>query len=79
MLALANSYTLLTALFFFCLPQLCTCPQARAAALRALELDQGLGGGTHPRLALIVQTQDWDWANPQKQRHNRAGYRIETP
>src|SRR5258707_3741135 len=41
-------------------------PQARAAALRALELDERLAEA-HTALALIVQNHDWDWQTAGKE------------
>ncbi len=61
---LANSYTLLTAYSFA--SATLYMPQARAAAMRALELDQGLAEA-HTGLALIVQNQDWDWQTSEKE------------
>jgi DNA-binding winged helix-turn-helix (wHTH) protein/Flp pilus assembly protein TadD len=61
---LANSYTLLTAYTFA--SATLYMPQARAAALRALELDEGLAEA-HTALALIVQNQDWDWQTSEKE------------
>jgi len=55
---LANSYTLLTA--YSSASSTLYVPQARAAALRALELDERLAEA-HTALALIVQNHDWDW------------------
>jgi len=61
---LANSYTLLTgyssssATFYV--------PQARAAALRALEINPNLAEA-HTALALIVQNHDWDWQTSEKE------------
>ena len=55
---LANSYTLLTA--YTSSSSTLYMPQARAAALRALELDQG-SAEAHTAMALVVQNQDWDW------------------
>ena len=62
--ALANSYTLLTAYTF--VSATLYMPQARAAALRALELDENLADA-HAALALIVQNQDWDWQTSEKE------------
>ncbi len=45
-------------------------PQARTAALRALELDDALPEA-HTALALIVQNNDWDW-NQSKKEFQRA-------
>ena len=61
---LANSYTLLTA--YTSVSATRYMPQARAAALRALELDDGLAEA-HTALALIVQNHDWDWQTSEKE------------
>jgi len=61
---LANSYTLLTA--YSSASSTLYMPQARAAALRALELDDKLAEA-HTALALIVQNQDWDWQTSEKE------------
>jgi len=61
---LANSYTLLTA--YSSASSTMYMPQARTAALRALELDQG-SAEAHTALALIVQNQDWDWQTSEKE------------
>jgi tetratricopeptide (TPR) repeat protein len=61
---LANSYTLLTA--YSAAPATLYMPQARAAALRALELDER-SAEAHTALALIVQNQDWDWKTSEKE------------
>ncbi|HLB88162.1 MAG TPA: winged helix-turn-helix domain-containing protein, partial [Terriglobales bacterium] len=61
---LANSYTLLTA--YTSASANLYMPRARAAALRALELDEGLAEA-HTALALIVQNQDWDWQTAEKE------------
>jgi DNA-binding winged helix-turn-helix (wHTH) protein/Tfp pilus assembly protein PilF len=61
---LANSYTLLTS--YSSASAALYMPQARAAALRALELDGGLAEA-HTALALIVQNQDWDWQTSEKE------------
>jgi DNA-binding winged helix-turn-helix (wHTH) protein/Tfp pilus assembly protein PilF len=61
---LANSYTLLTA--YGVTSATLYMPQARAAALRALELDENLAEA-HTALALIVQNQDWDWRAAEKE------------
>jgi TolB-like protein/DNA-binding winged helix-turn-helix (wHTH) protein/Tfp pilus assembly protein PilF len=41
-------------------------PKARAAALRALEIDESLPEA-HTALALIVQNYDWDWPTAEKE------------
>jgi DNA-binding winged helix-turn-helix (wHTH) protein/Tfp pilus assembly protein PilF len=61
---LANSYTLLTA--YSSASSTLYMPQARAAALRALELDERLAEA-HTALALIVQNHDWDWQTAGKE------------
>jgi TolB-like protein/DNA-binding winged helix-turn-helix (wHTH) protein/Tfp pilus assembly protein PilF len=61
---LANSYTLLTA--YSSASAALYIPQARAAALRALEIDEKLPEA-HTALALIVQNHDWDWQTSEKE------------
>src|SRR5712672_1414267 len=61
---LANSYTLLTG--YSAASSTLYMPQARAAALRALELDEQLAEA-HTALALIVQNHDWDWQTAGKE------------
>jgi DNA-binding winged helix-turn-helix (wHTH) protein len=61
---LANSYTLLAA--YSSASAALYIPQARVAALRALELDPGLAEA-HTALALIVQNHDWDWQTSEKE------------
>lgn len=61
---LANSYTLLTA--YSSASATLYVPQARAAALRAVELDQNLAEA-HTALALIAQNHDWDWQTSEKE------------
>ena len=61
---LANSYTLLTA--YSDASATLYMPQARAAALKALQLDENLAEG-HTALALIVQNRDWDWQTSEKE------------
>jgi TolB-like protein/Tfp pilus assembly protein PilF/predicted Ser/Thr protein kinase len=41
-------------------------PKARAAALRALELDEQLAEA-HTSLALVVENHDWDWAKAERE------------
>jgi TolB-like protein/DNA-binding winged helix-turn-helix (wHTH) protein/Tfp pilus assembly protein PilF len=65
---LANSYTLLTA--YSMAPTSKYMPRARAAALRALELDDSLPEA-HVALALIVENYDWDW-NAAEKEYRRA-------
>ncbi len=61
---LANSYTLLTGYSFA--PASLYMPKARAAALRALQLDDALPE-SHVALALIVENYDWDWNSAEKE------------
>ncbi len=61
---LANSYTLLTG--YGLAPASHYMTKARAAALRALELDETLPEA-HSALALIVENYDWDWNASEKQ------------
>lgn len=61
---LADSYVLLSS--YTLAPQSQYIPKARAAALRALEIDQNLPEA-HSALALIVQNYDWDWQTAEKE------------
>ncbi len=61
---LADSYALLGS--YSLAPQLDFMQKARAAALRALELDDKLPEA-HTALALIVQNYDWDWQTAEKE------------
>jgi tetratricopeptide (TPR) repeat protein len=61
---LANSYTLLSA--YSAASATLYVPQARAAALKALDLDPNLAEA-HTALALIVQNHDWDWQTSEKE------------
>jgi len=61
---LANSYSLLTA--YSVSSANLYIPQARAAALRALQLDGNLAEA-HTALALIVQNHDWDWETSERE------------
>src|SRR5262249_44672518 len=61
---LANSYTLLTA--HSSTSATLYVPQARAAASRALQLDENLAEA-HTALALIVQNHDWDWQTSEEE------------
>ena len=61
---LADSY-LLTATYGWVPPKVFM-PKARAAALRAIELDEGLAEA-HTSLAAIAQNYDWDWATAEKE------------
>jgi len=61
---LANSYTLLSA--YSVSSATLYVPQARAAALKAVDLDSNLAEA-HTALALIVQNHDWDWKASEKE------------
>jgi TolB-like protein len=61
---LADSYALLGP--YSAVSQTQFMPKARAAALRALEIDKNLPEA-HTALALIVQNYDWDWQTAEKE------------
>lgn len=61
---LADSY-LLSASYGWVAPKVFM-PKARAAALRAIELNEGLAEA-HTSLAAIAQNYDWDWATAEKE------------
>ena len=61
---LADSYALLGG--YTLSPQTEFMPKARAAALRALQIDERLPEA-HTALALIVQNYDWDWQTAEKE------------
>jgi adenylate cyclase len=61
---LADSYALMTGYTFT--PQNEFIPKARAAALKALELDPNLAEA-HTSLAVIAQDYDWDWQTAEKE------------
>ncbi len=61
---LADSYTLLSG--YSSAPQTEFIPKARAAALKALELDENLAEA-HTSLALITENYDWDWQTAEKE------------
>jgi len=61
---LADSYALLGG--YTLSPQTDFMPKARAAALRALQIDESLPEA-HTALALIVQNYDWDWQTAEKE------------
>ncbi len=62
---LADSYTLLPG-YTMTVPQTEALPKARAAALKALQLDGGLAEA-HTSLALITENYDWDWQTAEKE------------
>ena len=61
---LADSYALLP--LYMSVPQAKYVEKARAAALRALELDERLAAA-HTSLALILENHDWDWERAEKE------------
>jgi Tfp pilus assembly protein PilF len=61
---LADSYALTSS--YSLVPQNEFMPKARAAALRAVELDDKLAEA-HTSLALITENYDWDWQNAEKE------------
>ena len=61
---LADSYALLGG--YKMVPQVEFIPKARAAALRAVDLDGSLPEA-HTALALVVQNYDWDWQTADKE------------
>jgi TolB-like protein/DNA-binding winged helix-turn-helix (wHTH) protein/Tfp pilus assembly protein PilF len=65
---LADSYALLSG--YSSIPQSETIPKARAAALKALQLDDRLAEA-HTSLALITENYDWDWQKAE-QEYRRA-------
>jgi tetratricopeptide (TPR) repeat protein len=61
---LADSYVLMSS--YYLAPQSELIPQARAAALKALELDKSMAE-PHASLALISELYDWDWQTAEKE------------
>jgi TolB-like protein/DNA-binding winged helix-turn-helix (wHTH) protein/Flp pilus assembly protein TadD len=61
---LADTYTLMGAYYFA--PSAKFVPKARAAALKALQLDEQLAEA-HVSLAVIAQGYDWDWQTAEKE------------
>lgn len=61
---LADSYALIGG--YSAAPQTDFMPKARAAAVRAVELDDSLPEA-HTALALVVQNYDWDWQTAEKE------------
>lgn len=61
---LANSYTLMSG--YTVSPASKYMPKAREAALRALQLDDGLAEA-HAALALVIENYDWDWDGSEKE------------
>lgn len=62
---LADSYALLSG-YDSSVPSDVVMPKARAAAVRAIELDQNLAEG-HTALAVIAQNYDWDWQTAERE------------
>ena len=61
---LADSYSL--AAFYYVIPPREAYPRAKAAALKALEMDESLAEA-HTSLAWIRMFNDWDWAGAEKE------------
>lgn len=61
---LANSYTLMSG--YSVSPAAKYMPKARAAALRAMQLDDGLAEA-HAAFALVIENYDWDWDGSEKE------------
>jgi tetratricopeptide (TPR) repeat protein len=61
---LADSYALMAA--YYIAPQDELIPKARAAALKALELDGNLAEA-HASLAVVARNYDWDWQTAEKE------------
>ena len=61
---LADSYALMSS--YYLGPQNELMPKARAAALKALQLNDGLAEA-HTSLALISENYDWDWQTAEKE------------
>lgn len=62
--ALADSYALMSS--YYSSPPEEIIPRARAAALKALQLDNSLAEA-HTALALITENYDWDWQTAEKE------------
>lgn len=62
--ALADSYALMGS--YYVSPPEESTPKARAAALKALQLDNSLAEA-HTALALITENYDWDWQTAEKE------------
>jgi tetratricopeptide (TPR) repeat protein len=61
---LADSYALMSS--YYSAPQDELIPKARAAAPKALQIDDGLAEA-HTSLAVIAQNYDWDWQTAEKE------------
>ncbi|MBZ5629157.1 MAG: winged helix-turn-helix domain-containing protein [Acidobacteriia bacterium] len=61
---LADAYALMSS--YYLAPPNEVMPKARAAALKALQIDDGLAEA-HTSLALILETYDWDWRDAEKE------------
>ena len=61
---LADTFGLMSA--WFLAPQNETMPKARAAALKALQIDEGLAEA-HTSLALVAENYDYDWQTAEKE------------
>ena len=61
---LADSYALMSS--YYLAPPKEVMPKARTAALKALQIDDGLAEA-HTSLALIAENYDWDWQTSEKE------------
>lgn len=61
---IADSYAMMGS--YYVAPQNELMPKARAAAIRALQIDDGLAEA-HTSLALIAENFDWDWQTAEKE------------
>ena len=61
---LADTYALMSS--YYLAPPNEVMPKARAAALKALQIDEGLAEA-HTSLALIAEMYDWDWKTGEKE------------
>jgi TolB-like protein/DNA-binding winged helix-turn-helix (wHTH) protein/Flp pilus assembly protein TadD len=61
---LADTYALMGS--YYLVPQTEVMPKARTAALKALQIDDGLAEA-HTSLALIAEMYDWDWQTAEKE------------
>ena len=61
---MADAYALMSSYYYG--PQADLMPKARAAALKALEIDDGLAEA-HTSLALVSENYNWDWPTAEKE------------
>ena len=63
---LADAYSLLGSTSYDALPPRVAMPKAKAAALMAVKLDDGLAAG-HASLGYVLMAYDWDWAGAERE------------